>query len=162
MTRRERRSSRAFERASKLQRVSVMVRTRLDTVVRLREREEEQAAQAVAKAETVVRQAMEKHEEARARQMRDLRARQDVSHWETAELAHHRALEDARRAEREVVEAKKSAHQVRALYTSAHQRAEVVRRAAETRRDELRREEGRRESRQLDEVASLLFTRKAG
>lgn len=139
-----------------------MVRTRLDTVVRLREREEEKAAQAVAKAESAVRVAADRRDEARARQMRDLRARQDVAHWETSELAHHRALVDEKKAEKELEQARRSAGQVRATYTSVHQRAEVVRRVSDARRLEAVREENRVEAKQLDEVASLLFIRKAG
>jgi len=138
-----------------------MVRTRLDTVVRLRERDEEKAGQAVAKAESAVRAAAEKRDEARARQMKDSRQREDVSHWEALELARHRALSDEKKAEKELEQARRSAGQVRAVYVSAHQRAEVVRRVADARREEATREEGRVEARHLDDVAGLLFTRKA-
>jgi len=138
-----------------------MVRTPLDTVVRLREREEEKAAQSVAKAESAVRLAVERRDEAHARQMQDDRARRDVSDWETSELAHHRALADEKSAEKELEQARRTASQVRATYTSAHQRAEGVRRVADARRQESIREENRVEAKQLDEVASLRFNRKA-
>lgn len=145
-----------------MQTVGVMVRTRLDTVVRLREREEERAAQEVVKAETMVRAAEERRAQAHARQMQDFRGRHDVSHWEAQELARNRALADEKKAEKEVEQAKQAASQVRAQYVSAHQRAEVVRRVADGRRQEATREENRLEARALDEVATLAFIRKAG
>ena len=151
-----------FHGAWGVQRATVMAQTRLDTVVRLREREEERAGQAVAKAESQVRAAMERRDAAHARQMQEFGGRLDASHWETAERARNRALLEEQQAEREVDHARKVASQVRAAYLSAHQRAEVVRRVADSRQKEAVREENRTEARQLDDVAGILFVRKAG
>jgi len=138
-----------------------MIRTRLDTVVKVKEREEARAAQEVAHAEATVRTAQDRLAEATERAQADFRARHDVAHWETQELAQHRALAEARKAQREVEQARLKAQEVRAVYTHAHQSAEVVRRVSDARRDEARREADRLESRQLDEVASLLFQRRS-
>ena len=64
-----------------------MTRTRLDAVVRVKERAEEQAATEVARAETAVQDAQRRLEVARERTQQDFRARHDVAHWETQELA---------------------------------------------------------------------------
>jgi flagellar export protein FliJ len=138
-----------------------MIRTRLDTVVKVKERAEEKAAHDLAQAESAVRAAREKMEQAHERAQADFRARHDVAHWEAQELAQHRALAEEKAAEREVAHARKKALEVRAVFTDARQRAEVVRRVADSRRDEARREADRQESKQLDEVASVLFVRKS-
>jgi flagellar biosynthesis chaperone FliJ len=138
-----------------------MFRTRLDTVVQVKERAEEKAAQEVARAETAVRGAQARLDAARERALADFRARHDVAHWETQELAQHRALSEEKRAQHEVELARRRALEVRVEYKRAHQSAEVVRRVADARREEGRREEGRVESKQLDEVASQLFVRRS-
>jgi flagellar export protein FliJ len=139
-----------------------MIRTRLDTVVRLRERDEEKAAQAVAKAENAVRVAQQKVEAAHDRAMADFRQKNDIAQWELQELAQHRALAEEKKAQREAELAKQAALKSRGVYTTAHQRAEVVRRVADSRREDAQREENRAETKQLDDVAGLLFVRKAG
>lgn len=138
------------------------LRIRLDTVVEVKQRAEDKAAQSLAKAEAVVHQAATKVAEAQARAAQDFRARADISQWDITELAHHKALTDARKAQRELETAKKSAATVRVEYVNAHQAAEVVRRVAENRREELQRELNRAEDKALDEAASLLFFRRAG
>ncbi|MBL8911115.1 MAG: flagellar FliJ family protein [Archangium sp.] len=139
-----------------------MIRTRLDVVVKVKERAEEKAGQALANAERAVRSAQERLEVAKARTSQDSRARADVSQWAVQELAHHRALLDANKAKQEVDQLKKAAETVRAHYVSANRAAEVVRRVADARRDELMKEAARNEDKQLDEAASMLWFRKAG
>lgn len=139
-----------------------MIRTRLDAVVKVREREEDKAAQTMAKAESAVRAAQQKLDAAHERSMVDHRSKNDVSQWEVQELAQRRALADERVAQKELVAVQRAAVEVRHLYTKAHQQAEVVRRVADARREEQARDEARKETKQLDEVASLLFVRKAG
>ena len=56
----------------------------------------------------------------------------------------------------------RSAAQARDQYVSAHKAAEVVRRVADHRREEVARELNRAEDKALDEAAALLFVRKAG
>ncbi len=137
-----------------------MVRTRLDVVVAVREREEEKAKVAVAKAEALVQAARARASEAKAKAQVDHRARSDASSWELTELAHHRAMADARKAEKEAEAAQKQAEHVRVKLTSAHQRAEVVRRAADSRRTEIVREADRADTKEFDDVASMLHFRK--
>jgi flagellar biosynthesis chaperone FliJ len=138
-----------------------MIRTRLDTVVRLRERDEDAAAREVANAERGLRNAQQQLDDAKARALSDFRARNDVAQWELQELAQHRALDESKKAARAVETAKALALKSRERFTTAHQRAEVVRRAADTRREELTRELDRAETKQLDDVAALLFNRQS-
>lgn len=139
-----------------------MIRTRLDVVVKVKERAEEKAGLALAKAETAVRSAQDRLEVAKARTTHDGRARADVSQWAVQELAHHRALLDANKAKQEVDQLKKAAETSRAHFVTANRAAEVVRRVADARRDELTKEAARNEDKQLDEAASMLWFRKAG
>ncbi len=139
-----------------------MIRTRLDAVVQVKERVEEKAGQALAKVESAVTVAKEKVEVAKRVAAQDFRARSDISQWEVAELANHRAVADAKKAQKDLETLQKSALIVRATYVSAHQSAEVVRRVATTRREEAERELNRIEDKALDEAASLLHFRRAG
>jgi flagellar biosynthesis chaperone FliJ len=139
-----------------------MVRTRLDSVVKVKEIVEEKAGLALARAESAVTVAKERAEEARRLASQDFRVRADISQWEVAELAHHRAVSEAKKAEKDLEAKQKSAAVVRTSYVSAHQAAEVVRRVATNRREEAERELNRLEDKALDEAASLLFVRKAG
>jgi flagellar export protein FliJ len=139
-----------------------MVRTRLDSVVKVKEVVEEKAGVELARAETVVTNARHKVVEALRLASEEFRARADISQWEVAELAHHRAISDAKKAQKDLEAAQKSAAVVRTHYVSAHQAAEVVRRVATNRREEAERELNRVEDKALDEAASLLFVRKAG
>ncbi len=139
-----------------------MVRTRLDSVVTVKERVEEKAGQALARAESAVSVAQTKVEVARRLASQDFRARSDISQWEVGELAHHRAMSDAKKAQKDLEVLQKSAVVIRAQFVSAHQSAEVVRRVATNRRDELTRELNRVEDKALDEAAAMLFLRKAG
>jgi flagellar export protein FliJ len=138
------------------------MKTRLDAVVQVKERVEEKAGQALAKAESAVTTAKERVEAARRTAAQDFRARSDISQWEVTELAHHRAVADAKKAQKDLEVLQKSALTVRATYISAHQSAEVVRRVANTRREEAQRELNRVEDKALDEAASLLHFRRAG
>lgn len=138
-----------------------MIRTRLDVVVQVKERDEEKAGVSLAKAESVVTTARLKLELARQAAANDTRTRSDISMWEMSELAHQRALTDAHKAQKELENAQKSAAQFRASYLNAHRTAEVVRRVADSRRDELSKEFTRAEDKQADEAASLSWFRKA-
>jgi flagellar biosynthesis chaperone FliJ len=137
-----------------------MIRTRLDVVVAVREREEDTAKRDVAEAEALAKAATQKAALAKQTALKDHRVRADVSTWEVNELAHHRALADARKAERDAEASQKHVEQVRVKLTSAHQRAEAVRRAADGRRTEIIRELDKAETKELDDVASMLFCRK--
>lgn len=141
--------------------MGAMVRTRLDTVVEVKERLEDRAVEALARAESAVSSAKQRAEAARQLAQKDFRSRASLAQWEVTELAHHRAVNDAKKAEKELVALQRSAQTVREAYVKAHQQAEVVRRVAESRRTELLLEMNRAEDKLLDEAASLLFFRKA-
>ena len=146
----------------RLQSRVAMVRTRLDSVVQVKERVEEKAGQALARVEIAVTAAKSKMEEAKQAASQDFRTRADISQWEVTELAHHRAITDAKKAQKDLEALQKSAQVVRATYISAHQSAEVVRRVATSRREELTREMNKAEDKALDEAASMLLFRRAG
>jgi flagellar export protein FliJ len=138
------------------------MRTRLDAVVRIREQAEERALESVAKAEARARDASERAHRLMAAANTDARSAGDASTWQVVEAAQVKAVADARRAELERDRLQAEVAKVRLVYTSAHQQAEAVRRAAEHRRDEVRREDARSEDKALDEVASMLWFRRAG
>jgi flagellar biosynthesis chaperone FliJ len=139
-----------------------MIRTRLDAVVEVKEREEDKAATVLARAEVAAQAASQKAVEARQLAMRDFRARNDIAQWEMMELAHHRALSEARKAEKEAERLRQAATTARTGYTVAHQKAEVVRRVADHRREEAAAALNRAEDKENDDAATLMFSRKAG
>jgi flagellar export protein FliJ len=138
-----------------------MLKTRLDTVVQVKELAEDRAVEVLGRAESAVATARQRVAEAKAAAAKDHRARADISQWEVTELAHHRAVTDAKKAENTLATLQKSAQVARQQYVKAHQSAEVVRRVADTRREELTQAMNRAEDKALDEAASLLFFRKA-
>lgn len=131
-------------------------------MVQVRERTEERALQKVVEAESQAKAALDRAAALKEATQRDLRRAGDAATWEMLETAHARALVDARKAEKDAQRLQSEVAKVRLVYTAAHQQAEVVRRVAESRRDEQRRELERSEDKALDEVASLLWYRKAG
>jgi flagellar export protein FliJ len=145
-----------------VQREEGMIRTRLDTVVTVKERAEEKAGQDLVKAEAAVERARIEVEDAKRQAARDHRGRTDASNWEMTEAAHHRALTQAQNAQRHLEALQKSAALLRSQYVNAHRAAEVVRRVATSRREEVAREADRVETKALDEASALLFVRKAG
>lgn len=138
-----------------------MFRTRLDSVVRLRERDEDTRAQELGRAETAAAAAAQREAEARATCLRDARAGGDATGWLVAEEAHQRALVEAKRAAQESAVARRQADGARERYRLAHQRAEVVRRAVDHRREAARAEAERAEDKALDELVVLRFARQA-
>lgn len=138
------------------------MRTRLDSVVQVRERDEDKALRQVVDAETKAKVAAERAEALKKAAQHDARKAGDAATWEMLESAHVRALSDARRAQKDAEKSQAEVAKVRVLYTAAHQKAEVVRRVADSRREEERRTIERGEEKVLDEVASLLWYRKAG
>ncbi len=161
MTRADGRTIKGLREARGLHGTAFM-RTRLDAVVTVREQGEEKALRQVVEAEARVKLAVERAEALARAATVDHRRAGDASTWELTEAAHVRALGEARRAQKEVEQAQQQVAKVRLVYTTAHRQAEVVRRVAEARRDELRKDAQRTEDKQLDEVASLLWFRKAG
>jgi hypothetical protein len=107
------------------------MRTRLDAVVTVRERSEDQALREVVEAERRAQAAADRATALSQAARVDHRAAGDVSTWELTEAAHTRAIADARRAQKDAEAALQQVAKVRLVYTSAHQQAEVVRRVAD-------------------------------
>lgn len=133
--------------------------TRLDAVVKLRERDEDKARLDLSEAQRKALQAEAALREAMERARADERARGTAADWLLADVAHTRALGDARHAEHQVRAANEQLGARRTQYTSAHARAEAMRRLAETRRAEIIRDAEVRERKLLDEAAMLAYVR---
>jgi len=135
-------------------------RTRLDRLVDLRERGEEDALAALGKAQVQLRAARERLAAAEAAARADGRARGSAAHFELEEAARRRLLQDVRAAAEAVAAAEKQEAAAADAYRAARQGAEAMRRAAERKRGELVAEAHRKERRAVDEVATLRFNRK--
>ncbi len=138
----------------------MMPRTRLDRLVQLREREEDDAAVDLARAQHTLHQAHERLEQAVEAARADGRAPGRAALWELEENAHRRALQLVRAAEGEVTTAAVKREDASSSYREARQDAETVRRVADRKRAEILLEMGRRERRTLDEVATQRFNQR--
>jgi flagellar export protein FliJ len=130
---------------------------RLDTVVRLRETEEDRACRAMADAQRNVSQATQLWTAAQARASTDERNGASAAHWSIVECAHSRALQEARQAERAVQTASEGLSIKRTQYLGAHTKTQAIRKVLESRRTELARAEDRAERKIMDDIATLLF-----
>jgi flagellar export protein FliJ len=133
--------------------------TRLDAVVKLREKDEERARIELAEATRHAAAAERAASDARARAREDSRQRGMAAEWELTESAHFRALREAAQAERAAHAATQKLVVKRESWGSAYKKAESMRRVAETRRQELIAEAASKERKELDEVAILLHGR---
>jgi hypothetical protein len=130
--------------------------TRLDVVVRLRERSEELAQVSLAQATRAFVDAEAWLAQARAKAAADARGPASACEWLIAEEAHHRALCEVRAARADLERARSGREQARAACVEAHQNTEVVRRAQGRKRDEQRLAEGRAARKHDDSLALLL------
>lgn len=73
------------------------------------------------------------------------------------EFAHLQALRQVQRAESDLVSAQRKEQTARVGYGSAHQNAEVARRAQDKKRTEMKAEQDKQERKALDELATLRF-----
>ena len=131
--------------------------TRVDKVVELRERVEDDALCGLARARATVEKAQDRLSRAVAVTLRDTRASGPVELWHVDELARRRALQAVRAAEGEVQAAAQGEATARQGYTAARQGAQVVRRVQERRRAEIKVELEKTERRDVDELATLRF-----
>jgi len=136
------------------------VKTRLDPVVRFRETKEQRALEGLAKATDLATQASSVLDVARARASEDGRGRGDASEWMMVEVARERALGDVKRATELVRKSTSAVEIAREAWRLEHRQTEVVRRVADARREEARVERSRRDTRELDELGSMMFVRK--
>jgi flagellar export protein FliJ len=134
-------------------------KTRLDAVVKIRERDEDTARIQLSEDQRKQLAAVAALEEAKARAREDARSSGRAMDWELADRAHQRALLDARLAEHAVTAAAQKVETSRAQYVGAYSKAEAMRRIVETRRADMAKEAEKKESKQLDEMATLRFSR---
>ncbi len=98
--------------------------------------------------------------EAAQRALADERRSGTAADWTIIEFAHIRALQDARRAELERRAAEEKLGISRERFVGARTRAEALRRVLEVRRSEMRVAESLTEHKEMDEVATLLRSRR--
>jgi flagellar export protein FliJ len=131
--------------------------TRLDKVVELRERAEDDALCSLARAQATLGIATERLSLARHATRADARAAGPVELWHIDELSRRRALQVLRAAEGDVSKAKRGEAEARLGFTSAHRDTEIVRRVQTRRVTEILDERARRERRDVDEICTLRF-----
>ena len=131
-------------------------KNRLETVVWLRETEEDRARMEMADAQRLAAAANDALSAAKTRAKTDERRSASAAHWSLVESAHTRALQEARQAEHAVKTASDGLSQSRTRYLGAHTRTEALRRAVESRRAEEIRAEVQAERKNMDEIAMLL------
>lgn len=132
-------------------------KTRLDPLVRVRERHEDHALDDLARAQRTLGLAHERLRSARAQASADHRSSGDSSLWATEELAHARVVHEVRTSERELQKATGGEHAARIAYERAWREAEASRKLREKARRAIVHESERREQHALDELATLGF-----
>jgi flagellar export protein FliJ len=137
----------------------VKPKLRLDAVVKLRERDEDQAQRDLAVAQRQAHDAQEQLREAARRARHDGRGKGSAAHWDLVDHAHARALHDERQAERAAEVATEKVGASRVQYLGLRARAEAVRRVVEVRRAEIVEAAESAERKVLDELATLLHDR---
>jgi len=135
----------------------VAPRTRLDKVVKVRERAEDAALVGLVRARAQVERAQGQLSLAVEASQRDGRSCGPVELWHLEELEHRRALQAVRAAQGEVQQATQEEARALGGYASAHRGTEVVRRVQERRRAEILGELEKRERKEIDEIATLRF-----
>lgn len=135
-------------------------KTRLDALVKLRERVEDQAKIALAQARQKTQKAEELLKQAQARAAIDHRVAGTAALWQDAESARVRALAEVKRAREGCQAARDAEEKQRRAFELAHRDAEAVRRAAESKRQEIVKAAERAERKQFDELAAIQFGRR--
>ncbi len=132
-------------------------KTRLDSLVKLRESEEERAridlaraAQAKAKAEAEHRLAVEK-----ARH--DGRQAGCAKQWELVDSSHLRSIAEKHAAGERATAAKAGEERARSSVENAHKQRDIATRAADRRRHELVVHANAKELKAADQVATLIY-----
>ena len=137
-------------------------KTRLDAVVKLRQRAEDAAKLALARARKDVAEAGAELERLRARARQDDRAAGCAAEWEVRQRARDRALAEIEKAEEALRQLRAREAEARNGYETAHRQLEAVRRVAESKRAEMAREADRKDRKTMDEIAGILHGRKKG
>lgn len=135
-------------------------KTRLDPVVKSRERDEQEARVRLAEAIRRTADARQQLIDARLRAAADVRAAGLAAIWSVLDDSHARAIREVKRCAAEVDRAVADEERLRLAYVQAHRAAEAVRRVRATRVEELRVEVAKRERKELDELAVVGFSRR--
>ena len=130
--------------------------TRLDPLLKLKEREEQRQMIRLAAASRALQAVQELEADLRRKAAgSDLRAA-PAEAWMLREEAHQRALRELHQAREAVAAAEKACQAARAAFLVATQTAEAFRKATERKRNEIVQEIERREQKTLEEMAALL------
>jgi hypothetical protein len=132
-------------------------KTRLDSVIKLEEENEERRLREMAAAGRQVKSAEAALTGARDAAATDHRRASSATDWMVAEIAHTRALLDVRSAENAVKSATAAEGASRHAYTQAHSKAEALRRVAQARVDEILTTREKAESKELDDIGLISF-----
>ncbi len=132
-------------------------KTRLDRLVNVRERSEENALQDLARAQSTRDLAARQLAGLRMKARADDRGPGAAELWVLEEYAHLHTLRRVQHAETDLASALRKEQMAKTGYTAAHRNAEVVRRAQGKKRAELDADRERRERKALDELATLRF-----
>ena len=135
-------------------------KTRLDAAVRVREVDEDRARMTLAEAQRLAFATAAAVREAAQRALADDRRSGTAADWTIIESANIRALQDTRRAELERRAAEEKLGVSRERFVGARARAEALRRVLEARYSEIRVAERLTEHKEMDEVATLLRSRR--
>lgn len=130
---------------------------RLDSVVRVKEREEERALKRLADAQNVAQKARADAEAAQKRVFEEGREAGRVDFWELAEHATDRSRYELKKAAERSSQADHDVLQARAGHLVARNKAEAVRRVAANRRAEWVNATEKKETQRLDELAAIRF-----
>ena len=124
----------------------------------MRAKEEESAQIVLADAGRGVKAAEEELAAKQERLRRDERARGKAADWELAESARMKAISDAKKAAVVLADARAVETRARDRYIEAHRKVEVVRRAADRKREEIARDGDAKDRKEMDQVANLLYS----
>jgi flagellar export protein FliJ len=134
-------------------------KTRLDAVVKIRERDEDTARIQLSEDQRRQLAAVKALDDAQQRARHDARTSGRAVDWELADRAHQRALLDARLAEHAVSAASEKVATSRQKYVGAYAKAEAMRRIVETRRADIVKEEAKADEKRLDELTAQRYAR---
>jgi flagellar export protein FliJ len=132
---------------------------RLDTVVRVKEREEERRLDTLSQAQRRAEEEAAALREAQARAEVELTGGGMAADFCVYEAARARALEVVRRARLAVEAAQREVEAARAQWVTAKAQTEAVRRVADARHAEVRRLAEAKEQKALDDLTLLRFAR---
>ena len=132
-------------------------KTRLDPVVRMRERGESSALESLARARRSLDRTRDRLRAMNDRATADERGAGEAAMWATEEAAHARAVHEVRGVERELAQAHGAERAARLAYERAWKDAEATRRLRDKLRQDLALDAERREQRALDELATQGF-----